>query len=136
MPTDADPLALDASAYLQAYTTTTADAVAVRRRLDGATVHAPHLLIAEVGSAARRLSSSGQISAQRGFALIEGAAEIVDQQHPHRSLARLAWTLRKNVSFYDGLYVALAATLGIPLLTADIRLANAPGLPCTVELVA
>ena len=136
MPTGADPLALDASAYVQAYTTTSAGAIAVRERLDRATVHAPQLLIAEVGSAARRLTSSGEISAKRGFALIEGAAEIVDQEHPHRSLARLAWTLRSNVSFYDGLYVALAATLGVPLLTGDARLAAAPGLPCAVEMVA
>ena len=46
-----------------------------------------------------------------------------------------AWTLRDNLTYYDALYVALAARLGYPLLTADARLARAPGLPCAVELI-
>ncbi len=37
---------------------------------------------------------------------------------------------------YDALDVVLAATLDVPLLTADARLARAPGLPCQVELGA
>ncbi len=45
------------------------------------------------------------------------------------------WALRDNVTYYDALYVALAARLGYPLLTADARLARAPGLPCAVELI-
>ena len=40
------------------------------------------------------------------------------------------------MTFYDALYVALAAALDVPLLTADARLARATGLPCQVELVA
>ena len=34
------------------------------------------------------------------------------------------------MSFYDGLYVALAAALAVPLVTADARLSRAPGLGC------
>jgi predicted nucleic acid-binding protein len=61
----------------------------------------------------------------------------VDQRYPHTgSLADAAWELRDNVTFYDALYVALAAALDVPLLTADARLARAPGLPCQVEVVA
>ncbi len=51
-------------------------------------------------------------------------------------LAEAAWELRSAVTFYDALYVVLAATLDVPLLTADARLARAPGLPCQVELGA
>jgi len=51
-------------------------------------------------------------------------------------LATAAWALRENVSFYDGLYVALAAALALPLVTADGRLSKAPGLRCEVENVA
>jgi predicted nucleic acid-binding protein len=50
-------------------------------------------------------------------------------------LAPTAWGLRHNFSYCDALYVALAARLRAPLLTADKRLANAPGLPCEVELI-
>jgi predicted nucleic acid-binding protein len=38
------------------------------------------------------------------------------------------------VTAYDGCYVAIAETLEVPLVTADRRLANAPGLRCAVEV--
>jgi predicted nucleic acid-binding protein len=41
-----------------------------------------------------------------------------------------------NFSYYDALYVALAARLGVPLLTADKRIASVPGLPCAVEVIS
>ena len=49
------------------------------------------------------------------------------------ALAKAAWAVRQNVTFYDGLYVALAVALTVPLVTADQRLARAPGLNCVVE---
>ena len=60
---------------------------------------------------------------------------LVAERYPHGPSATPAWALRDNVTYYDALYVALAARLGYPLLTADARLARAPGLPCAVELV-
>ena len=51
-------------------------------------------------------------------------------------MSSLAWELRHVVSFYDGLYVALATMLDLPLLTSDARLAKAPGLPCRCELIS
>ena len=44
-----------------------------------------------------------------------------------RELLPVIWRLRHNISPYDGAYVALAAHLGVPLLTADKRLAEAAG---------
>lgn len=46
-----------------------------------------------------------------------------------RALSQQAWTLRHNVSFTDGCYVALAERLDAPLVTADMKLVDAPGLP-------
>jgi predicted nucleic acid-binding protein len=43
--------------------------------------------------------------------------------------------MRHNVTFYGALYAALATALGLPLITADARLAKAPGLACQVEAV-
>jgi predicted nucleic acid-binding protein len=39
------------------------------------------------------------------------------------------------VTAYDACYVALAEAVDAPLLTADRRLANAPGIRCAVELI-
>jgi predicted nucleic acid-binding protein len=43
--------------------------------------------------------------------------------------------LRHNLTPYDAAYVALAEALGANLVTADARLANAPGLRCTIEVL-
>ena len=56
-------------------------------------------------------------------------------RHAHRPLLPRCWELRDNVTPYDAAYVALAEALGVPLLTADARLANAPGIRCEVELL-
>ena len=47
-----------------------------------------------------------------------------------------AYELRHNVGAYDAMYVALAEILQCPLITTDIRLANAPGVRCEIELLA
>jgi predicted nucleic acid-binding protein len=54
----------------------------------------------------------------------------------HRPLLARCWELRDNLSVYDAAYVALAEALGTPLLTADARLAKAPGLKCAVEVLS
>ena len=61
---------------------------------------------------------------------------LIDHRYPHTGpLGELAWTWRHNLSFYDALYVALAVALDLPLMTADVRLSRAPGLPGVIELV-
>ena len=61
---------------------------------------------------------------------------MIAARYPHTAFVKAAWSLRNNVTYYDALYVALAARLGVPLLTADKRLANAPGLPCAIEVIS
>lgn len=46
------------------------------------------------------------------------------------------WELRDNLTPYDAAYVALAETLGVPLLTSDERLERSPGLRCGVEVLS
>lgn len=50
------------------------------------------------------------------------------------SVLRRKALLRHNVTPYDVCYVALAESLGCVLLTADLRLANAPGPACVIEV--
>lgn len=52
---------------------------------------------------------------------------------PTAPLLRRVWELRPNVAAYDACYVALAEVFGTLLLTAERRLANAPGRRCRVE---
>jgi predicted nucleic acid-binding protein len=45
------------------------------------------------------------------------------------------WELRDDLSAYDATYVAVAEAFDAPLLTADARLARAPGPTCPVTVV-
>lgn len=129
-------LVLDASALVHASVEDRTSARRLRARLVEERVHAPHLIDAELGNVLRRLVSRGVLEAQHGLSLLLTASLLVDERHDGRGeLARQAWALRDRVTFYDGLYVALAAGLEVPLLTLDARLARAGSLPCPVELV-
>lgn len=99
-------------------------------------VWAPALVDAEVGNALRRQVRTREISARKARAALDDLLGMRLQRIPHGPLVDRAWQLRDNVSFYDGLYVALAEGLDGPLLTLDRRLAGASGLKAEVELVA
>ncbi|HUB99870.1 MAG TPA: type II toxin-antitoxin system VapC family toxin [Solirubrobacterales bacterium] len=96
---------------------------------------APFVIDAEVGHALRGNVRAGEISARAAYVALTDLMEMRLQRVSHRFLAERAWELRQNVSFYDGLYVALAEALGAPLVTLDARLAKAPGVEAEIELV-
>lgn len=127
---------LDASAYVLAFTESSAPARALAVRIVEGTCHVPHLMTAEVGAVARSKLARSEIGAPQAWALVNNVGAVVQHHYPHPPLVRLAWSLRANVSFYDGLYIALAAGLGVPLLTADARLSRAPNLPCAVDAIS
>ena len=52
-----------------------------------------------------------------------------------RPLLLRMFELRFNVTAYDAVYVALAEAAEATLLTADRRLAGAPGTGCRVEVL-
>ncbi len=129
-------LVIDASALAFALIGVSAQAVDLRARMAETHCHAPHLVDAELGSVLRRRCRTGDITSDQALVALTVARDVVDDRYPHAGpLAASAWRLRDNVSFYDGLYVALAASLDIPLLTGDGRIGRAPGLPCVIELV-
>jgi predicted nucleic acid-binding protein len=129
-------LVADASAIVLTIAAKTERADNLAARLSAAVCHVPHLLDAEVGNALRRSVLAGKITAATAEIGLHELGHFIDERYPHHgALASAAWGLRGAVTYYDALYVALAAGLGIPLLTADARLARAPGLPCTVELI-
>jgi predicted nucleic acid-binding protein len=97
---------------------------------------APYLIDAEVGHVLRRAVRVGELSANAAHEALELLTEIPLRRASHRALLGRAWALRANVSFYDGLYVALAERLDLPLLTLDERLAGAPGVRANIEVIA
>ena len=130
-------LVVDASAVAHAVLRRTPDARALRQRLAGGTCHAPHLHDAELGNIVRRYVLRGELDPAQAPSQLLGGLALIDVRHAlSDGLALAAWDLRDTVTFYDATYVALAYSLGVTLLTADARLARAPGLPCEVELVA
>ena len=46
-----------------------------------------------------------------------------------RPLVAEAWTLKDNITMGDAVYVVLAKHLNAVLVTGDLNLVNAPGLP-------
>lgn len=98
------------------------------------TLWAPHLIDAEVGHALRRSVLLGEVSAEAaGRALWEFDALPVERVE-HEHLMHVAWGLRDNFSFYDGLYIALALMLDEPLITFDARLERS-GLDLPIEVL-
>lgn len=127
---------IDASALVLALAGKSEGAQGLRDRLGGVRRHAPHLIDAEVGNVLRRHQRAALLDEQQAVQALRAASTLVDHRYPHTgTLGERAWQLRHQLSFYDALYVALAALLQVPLLTADARLSRAPGLPCQIELV-
>ncbi|MGH4020863.1 MAG: type II toxin-antitoxin system VapC family toxin [Pseudonocardiaceae bacterium] len=127
---------VDAAAAVSALARKDAIGIAAHKRIAEATCHAPHLLDAEVGHVLRRGERGGEIGEETARTALRALPEMIDYRYPHTGrLAERAWDLRHTITFYDGLYVALAAMLDVPLLTGDVRLNKAPGLSCAVTLI-
>lgn len=96
---------------------------------------APDLLDAEVMSALRSQIMSRRIDEAQALEALDRLAAMPISRIPYRPLIRSAWQHYQNVSVYDALYVALARANDATLITADRRLARAPGLGVVVRNV-
>ena len=108
---------------------------AARERLSGERLVAPELLDVEVVSAWRRHEAEGRLDPKRAALARADLRALAAERVSHRLLMERCWELRANVTTYDAVYVALAELLDVPLVTADRRLANAPGTRCRVEVL-
>lgn len=99
------------------------------------TLWAPHLIDAEVGHALRRAVWLGEMDAEAAGEALWEINGLPLRRIDHEDLIRVAWDLRDNFTFYDGLYVALALMLDEPLLTLDARLART-GIDLPIEVLA
>jgi predicted nucleic acid-binding protein len=106
-----------------------------RRLVGSESLHAPHLIDAEVVSALRRLGLAGTLNAEDGLRSVETWSQLAVIRYAAEPLLRRVWELRERISAYDAMYVALAELLDCALVTADARLSRASGLRCAVTVV-
>lgn len=128
-------LVVDASVLAPAVADAGADGQRVRERLRKEVVLGPDLLRVEVVSVVRRHLSAGRLSEEQAHAAVQDLLYFPVSVFPTGPLLQRAWDLRDNLTAYDGCYAVLAEAVDAPLLTADRRLAKAPGLRCAVEVI-
>ena len=95
----------------------------------------PHLVDSEVVHALRAQVLRGELDDADAERAVRAWARLGMYRAPVVGMLERIWELRENLSAYDATYVAVAETLDTPLLTADARLARAPGPTCPVTVV-
>lgn len=128
-------LVVDASVVAVALADDGRDGDHARRRLRGERLAAPELLDLEVASVLRRQLAAGRLDPRRADLALADLVDLPIRRESHRPLLARCWELRANLTAYDAAYVALAEALGVDLLTADARLAGAPGPGCRIVVL-
>ena len=95
----------------------------------------PHLADSEVVHALRGQVLRGDLDVGAAERMVHVWQRLGIERVGVSGLMGRVWELRENLSGYDGTYVALAEALECPLVTADGRLARAPGPQCTITVV-
>lgn len=130
-------IVVDASVLANALGDDGEDGKRARRELqhrDG--LAAPDLVDVETVAVFRRRWLAGDLTERRFASAVEDLEDLELERFPALPLMRRAYELRANVTAYDASYVALAENLACSLLTADRRLAAAPGRRCEIKLLS
>lgn len=128
-------IVVDASVLSNALGDDGHDGGVARARLAVDDLAGPDLIDVETVAVLRKRWVAGDLGDRRFRAAIGDLEDLELERYPTLGPMRRAFELRANVTAYDAAYVALAEHLECALLTADERLANAPGLRCSVEVL-
>ncbi len=129
-------IVVDASVLANVVADDGADGQQARREIrDAGGIAAPDLADVETVGVLRKRWLAGALSDRRFAVAVEDLEALDLQRYPTLPFMRRAYDLRANVTAYDATYVALAEVLGCALLTADQRLAHAPGPRCVIRLL-
>lgn len=128
-------IVVDASVAANAVADDGPDGLAARAAMRNQQLSAPDLLDVEVLAVLRKRWLSGDLGNERLAAAVDDLLDLPIERQPMTGLIRRAHELRSNVTPYDAVYVALAEALDCVLLTADRRLASAPGMRADVQIV-
>lgn len=115
---------VDASVMVDLLARTRDRFAAVRSRLAGTAMHVPAHFDAEVLSALGRMQRAGLLTVADVDTALDELRQAPLTRHGLASLLAGAWARRGTFRLADALYVELAATTGLLLLTTDHRLAR------------
>lgn len=93
---------------------------------------APYHMPIEVANILRRADLAGDIGSDTATLAHADLLALRVDLFPYDVVANRTWELRRNVSTYDGCYVALAELLDAELATLDRRLSRAIGPRCSI----
>lgn len=128
-------IVLDASAAADLLLNIEPQADVIATRIDGETLHAPHILDAEVFHVVRNRAGRRVLSEWRAGEALEELRDLQLTRYPVWPLLERMWDLRATLPAFDAAYVALAEALKAPLLTTDGRLARTRGHTARIESI-
>jgi len=130
-------IVVDASIVANVVADDGADGDVARGRVRAAgDLMAPDLVDVETVSVLRKRWLADDLTEGRFRTAVDDLGSLPIVRYPTRGLMHRAFELRANVTPYDAVYVALAEGLSCPLLTADARLATAPGPACEIQVLS
>ncbi|MEE1785677.1 type II toxin-antitoxin system VapC family toxin [Streptomyces sp. SP17BM10] len=127
----------DCSALVRVLTDHSPVGHAVRDRLRGMdALAAPGLLDYELVSALFGMVRGGKLVEKEAVKAVADYQALAITRYETLILWQRVRELHHNISAYDAQYVALAETLGVPLVTSDVRIQRSGAAKCTIEVFA
>ena len=131
-------IVVDASVVAAAVADDGDDGDTARARLAGEQLLAPDILDLEVVSVVRTALVSGRMDARRAAMAVEDLGDLAIERVWTPVLLPRVWELGPDLTPYDAAYLSLGEALGVTVVTADRRLAQAAQSAearCAVELL-
>lgn len=118
-----EPVVIDSAALLDLIVVTDVG-VRLDFRLEGCLLHSPSHIDAEVAAGLACLERDGVLGSYQAKDHLEALQAAPIERHPIPPLLDGAWGWRHQLRLSDALYVELARSLGLTLITTDPYLAR------------